>query len=75
MNTIDKDNCNIWKTRTENEFGCNCSDTVKLDLQTIRIEQINYDVTEVDCNREGSMNVTGLLPLHTGMVKIVTEIL
>ncbi len=39
----------------ENNFGCRQTDTVDVQLKTIKIEQLDYDVSEADCYNPGSI--------------------
>ena len=51
----------IYTVTAENEFGCSCSDTVIVELKTIRIEQPpDYDIIDADCYREGSVSIRHL---------------
>src|SRR4030042_3277386 len=49
-----------YTVTAENEFGCRCSDTVTVELKTIEIEQIDYDVTEAACYEEGRIDIRQL---------------
>jgi hypothetical protein len=44
----------------ENEFGCRHTDTVKVRLKTIQVEQIDYEVTDADCYNTGRIDIKQL---------------
>ncbi len=44
----------------ENEFGCQCKDTVTVELKIIQIEQFDYEVTDADCYNAGRINIKHL---------------
>ncbi|MBN2611470.1 MAG: hypothetical protein JXB00_07935 [Bacteroidales bacterium] len=54
----------------ENEYGCKQNDTINVELKTIEIKQLEYDVTDADCYTPGSLNLKkleikeGLLPYN-----------
>ena len=50
----------IYTVTAENEFGCSSSDTVIVELKTIEIDKIAYDVTEADCYEEGNVSISEL---------------
>jgi hypothetical protein len=44
----------------ENEFGCRHTDTVKVRLKTIQVEQFDYEVTDADCYNAGRIDIKQL---------------
>jgi hypothetical protein len=44
----------------ENVFGCRHSDTVKVRLKTIQVEQFDYEVTDADCYNSGRIDIKQL---------------
>ncbi len=44
----------------ENEFGCQCKDTVTVELKTIQVEQFDYEITDADCYNTGRINIKQL---------------
>lgn len=46
-----------YSLTAENEFGCLQKDTVYVEVKSIRLEQIDYEIAEADCYNTGSINV------------------
>lgn len=44
----------------ENEFGCQLTDTVEVELKNIEVEHFDYEVTDADCYNAGRINITQL---------------
>ena len=44
----------------ENQFGCRQTDTIDVQMKTIKVEHINYEVSEADCYNPGRISFKNL---------------